>query len=230
MVLVASQEVQATLTFVNSRGALGSTADTVDWSALGADFSTPSGPFAISSLSGHLVNVSFPTPGLAQRWTQGPGSTLYNGNFATGDALLWSGGAGGPLSIDFGSGVSAAGLQIQTDEYVPFTATLEAFGSGNILLNTFTFNGNSTTLGNNSAIFAGVQSTAQDIVRLRYSVTGTQFPEFFAVNQLSILPPIPEPATGLTGLACLFVIARSRFRAPRRRGVSNSTDRDAGEI
>jgi len=75
---------------------------------------------------------------------QSPPGCAYDGwfgNFAPGDNLLWTatplGAGAGPITLGFSSAVSGAGLQVQTDIYMAFTATIDAY-DGATLLGSFT--------------------------------------------------------------------------------------------
>jgi hypothetical protein len=101
---VGVPQVAAGFQLVTSRSALGGT-DSVDWGSLHLPTLTPiSNPFNISSGGGVNVTVSEQQPGNFYSSYQGNGS---QGNFAPGDALLYTGNqfgsAGGPIILDFGS-------------------------------------------------------------------------------------------------------------------------------
>lgn len=204
----ASIETHAALVPIAARSALGMNADSVDWLALGPEFATPSNPFAITSADGLNLTVSKASAGPFERVDEGGFGWL--GNFTVGDALLWASLTPGPLTIDFGTGVLGAGLQIQNDALGAFTATVEAFDASNVSLGAFSFNGNSTQAEDGSAIFVGVLGTTADVRRITFDVSGSSS---FAVNRVSIAAAVPEPGTALgAGMACLFLIG-SRRRA-----------------
>ena len=73
-----------------------------------------------------------------QRRDQGNG---WSGNFALGDALLWTQGLVGPMVIEFDQPVVGAGAQIQVNAIGAFTATLNVYGTSNTLIDSFTVNG-----------------------------------------------------------------------------------------
>jgi hypothetical protein len=186
------------ITFVTDRSALGAD-DSVDWSSLGADYTSVPAPFSVTSANGLDVTVNIPD-NLVERRTQGSG---WAGNFATGDALLWTKGGPGPLSLAFYSPVSGVGTQIQSNASGSFTAIIEAFNSSNISLGSFSLNGNGSSNGDNSAIFIGLLNTSNNIAKVTFNISGSSLPDF-AINQLSLKTstPIPTPALlpGLIGM------------------------------
>jgi hypothetical protein len=158
--------------------------------------------------------VSKEGAGPLERRDQGTG---WFGNFAAGDALLWTNQTNGFLRIAFSSAVEGVGAQIQRDEFGAFTATLRVF-NGATLLNTFTLNGNGTFDGDNSAIFLGAQGAS--ITAIEYETTlGDQQTNDLAINRLSIragTTVVPEPSTYAlmaTGLVALVGVARRRRTA-----------------
>lgn len=202
--LALASVADAALTPVATRPGLGSVLDFVSWSSLGAEFTTPANPFSISSVGGLSLTVGKTSAGTFERVDEG--GFGWTGNFALGDALLWTSLTSGPINIDFGTSVFGAGFQIQNDSLGAFQATLEAFDFSNASLGSFTFNGTSTQAQDNSAIFAGVLSTSSDVRRLSVNVTGSSS---FAINQVTIAA-IPEPGTALFGMACFATLAMRR--------------------
>jgi hypothetical protein len=142
-----------------------------DWGILGPHGTTVSNP---ANDPGNKIIIS-QASGSFQRVDQG---TDWGGNFADGAHLLWTGGSGGPLTIQgkdkgSGQGVSALGAQIQADSFGAFTAHLEAFdGLGNSL-GSVTESGVSSDAGDNSAIFIGVKSTSFNIQKVTFSIDGS---------------------------------------------------------
>jgi hypothetical protein len=186
------------ITFVTDRSALGAD-DSVDWSSLGADKTSVPTPLSVTSANGLDVTVNIPGS-IVERRTQG---ASWAGNFAMGDALLWTKSNPGPLSFAFYNPVSGVGTQIQHNAHSFFTATIEAFNSSNISLGSFSLNGNGSRSGDNSAIFIGLLNTSNDIAKVTFNVSGSRFSDF-AINQLSLKTstPIPTPALlpGLIGM------------------------------
>jgi hypothetical protein len=192
-----TSEAQA-ITFVTNRSALGAD-DSIDWSSLGANFTSVSTPFSVTSANGLDVTVNIPD-NLVERRTQGTG---WAGDFTTGDALLWTKNGPGPLSLAFYSPVSGVGTQIHSNAGGTFTAIIEAFNSSNISLGSFSLDGRTSGNGDNSAIFLGLLDTSNNIAKVTFNISGSSSPDF-AINQLSLKTstPVPTPALlpGLIGM------------------------------
>src|SRR4029077_17444291 len=120
-------------------------------------------------------------------------SGTFNGNFAPGDIVVVT---NTPLTINFNSPVQTMGTQIQDNGIGDhFTAEILAF-NGNTLLGTFTENGFSGDVGDNSNIFLGVQDTTTDITSVTYlTFTANPFTlQDVAINQMSL--SVPGPTIG----------------------------------
>ena len=211
-------QAEASTMLVTSRSGVGGLngTDYVDW---GASANIPNGthqssPFTATSNGGVTISVS-EAGGPFQGLTQGNG---WNGNFANGDHLLYTGTSygsqGGPVELmSFSSGaVSAAGAQIQADYYGSYTAEITAYDSLGNILGQYTENGVANGNGDNSAIFLGIQSSSAKITAIEFSLTAdVGSTSDFAINQFDFTPgvasPVPEPATitmlgiGIVGLA-----------------------------
>ena len=166
-------------TLVTDRASLGGI-DFVDWSGFGPDFTTVPSGSTINSNMGLTVTVSMPS-GDFERRDQGTG---WGGNFAPGDPLLWTANNPGPMEIAFATPVAAAGAQIQRDSFGTFTAEIQVFDASDMMIASFSVPGDSTSDGDNSAIFLGVQDTSATIARIEYNVDSTSAD--FAINQLDI--------------------------------------------
>jgi hypothetical protein len=218
---------------INSRAALGGD-DFIDWGTLGPPGTSLGVTFMVTSNGGLGATVSSTaTPFGASRRNQGPMD--WNGSFALGDELLFSGFSGvgtarPTVTIQFSTPVAGAGAQIE-DAFLtgvsPYIAGLQVFGSANTLLASFTETGISTEgSANNSAIFLGVLNDAANIDHITYRISeATNALVGFALNQLDIVTtprttPVPEPGIFLllvTSLAGIGVLHGAASFASRRR-------------
>ena len=191
--------------------------DFIDWGSLGFD-GTPVG--SLAAISTHLgldADVSL-VAGVLTRQNQG---TSWFGNFAPGAKLLSAGRVTpkGPISINFATGLSAIGAQIETRAYSPpdFDGVIAVYDEFDMLLETHTRSGVSVDFADDSAIFLGVARSTADIFRVDFNI-GVPLLEF-SINQVDLiagvaLPTVPEPsglpllALGLLGA----VLRRCRLR------------------
>jgi hypothetical protein len=210
--LLLAQAAHAQVTFVATRAEIAAQ-DTLDWAVLGVAGTTVSQPFEVwtTDLS-RQVEVAKATPGVFTRLDQdGPSTHLaWDGNFLPAEALLYTSGTAGPLSLTFDSPVQAVGLQIQkADQANPdFLACIEAYDPLGISLGRFDLTGYSNDAADGSALFLGVRSGSMNILRIEVAEC---WGEAFAVNQVSI--HVPEPAGGLlTGLFALALATVARYR------------------
>lgn len=213
LVLCTATVASATPSLVTSRGTLAGD-DFFDWGQLGGAFTSPANPSGILSNSGTVTGTISDSSGAMERRDQSTGG--WNGNFAPGDRLIWNQ-SGGLLTIDFGTSVAAVGAQIQRNNFGGFLGSITAFDSSLTQIATFSANGNSTSSGDNSAIFLGIATTLGDSLISRVVFNVDNAAVSFSINQLDIVKatpqPVPEPGTlaifGL-GLAGLCVARRRR--------------------
>jgi hypothetical protein len=147
-------------------------------------------------------------------------------NFANGDYVLFGGidvtgfgpnasfptdGNGGPFTITFDKPVFGAGTQIAVDDRFTFDAFVSAYDINDNLLGTFSAQGTSSLLLDNSALFLGVRSDEANISRLVFS---SSFPEQgLAINKVSIIG-VPEPTYTLAIL--IFGVSGGVLRLRQR--------------
>jgi len=204
---------EASLILVTDRAALVGD-DYVDWEALGPPTYSPpvSSPFTITSASGGVALEGSNPSGDFVRLDQGTG---WNGNFAPGDALLFTNFTGGPMIFDFSGPVAGAGTQVQQSYYGEFVATVSVFDVADTLLGSFSLAGLSDSAGDNSAIFLGVLSDALDIGRIEYAVSPQDVNNMgFTINRMDLVTQVPEPSSLLLlslGLAGAGMLGR-KFR------------------
>jgi hypothetical protein len=199
---------------VTDRASLGGN-DFVDWAVLGPSYTVVTSPFSIASNSGReMCTVSNPTDDF-ERLEQDNG---WWGNFALGDAVLWTHFTVGPMIIEFDHPVIAAGAQIQGAFPGTFTAKLEVYDVSNTLIASFTLPGNSTSASDNSAIFLGVLDTGPTIKRIVYSVDNLT--QDFAINRLALLiqtTSVPSMSRwGMIVFAFLLVVSASVYIRRKR--------------
>jgi hypothetical protein len=216
--LISVSVAQASVSLVTTRGDLAGN-DYIDWSTISFDFGPVFNGSNVSTNNGMTVNVSQEQAVTLQRRVQG---SSWNGNFATGDGLLWTQGPWGPMDFVFDSAIRGAGAQIQSDFYGSFLATISAYDASNNLLGSFNLAGNSTHFSDNSAIFIGIESTSQNIKRVRFGVFHPSSSENFAINQLDLRygdaggggggggSAIPGPAAAVPMLLGLANMLRKR--------------------
>lgn len=230
-IVVIQLPVKAATFLVTERSAFGSN-DQVDWSSLGSPFTPLPNNLTATSQRGLEVGVSIPqttNPLISQplvfQTTSNPGGIRTN--FANGDYVLFAGidvrafsgnapiptdGNGGPISITFDKPVFGAGTQIAVDDRSTFDAFVRAYDRENNLLASFSAQGTSSLLLDNSALFLGFRSDSPNISRLVFS---SSFPQQgLAINSISILA-VPEASFNLAMLA--FGVFSVLCKLPRRK-------------
>ncbi len=216
---------------VGNRTTLAGT-DTLDWGALGAEFTFPTNPSTLLSVNGNTsATVSMNSGSSFYRVDQ---DSEWSGNFGSGDKLLFTNGdsasaGNGPLTVTFSRDVTAAGAQFQTYRTGAFTGTIDALDGSGVLLASLNFSGTSTQTAN-TADFFGISATNGSTFRkLRFNGltvnTGSDDdgnPQNFGINQLdftatSAVNPAPAPPALL--LAVFGVASFGGLGWARRRFV-----------
>jgi len=192
--------------------------DSIDWSQLGAAVTQFGTPQFVNTASGNLAvvgNIDF-SPFV--RVDQGNG---WNGNFASGENLVWTGNAAqngiggeGPFSIVLQNPVESFGFGIETHLSGPFTATVQAYGVNGAPLFADTFSGVSGgALGTGSELFIGMGDTAGGnigSILISTSNAAGGSANDFAINDPSFTYA-PEPGSmALLGSALLGVAGMLR--------------------
>jgi hypothetical protein len=218
--LIPGTKSYAAPSVVTSRAALGGN-DFVNWNGFGASPTVIPNPSNIGSNTG-IINITVSIPsGQFRRLDQGNG---WNGNFASGDHLLYTNDNPGPMVILFDTPVNGAGAQIQAETFGSFTATINVYDASNTLIGSFNLAGNSTNAGNNSAIFLGVKDNSPTIKRIEYTVNTTVGD--LAINQLDLIDPqAPESVPTMTEWGIIIFIVFAGLGAVyslRRRRIAES--------
>lgn len=204
--------------------------DLLDWGQLpGPELGVLITPLAIVSNGGLNAQLTTDT-GQVGKDQQG---NLWNGNFAPGDNLIYTGQflPVAPVVITFGSPVFGVGAQMGFNGGPDFTANMIIFGTMGQVLGTYTAAGFEDSTADNSAVYIGAVDSSAEIASVEFFASNGAGPfgESFAINQISITTssPIPEPssllllASGIAGAAGVLrrgrkkVIRRSGFFAPK---------------
>lgn len=194
--------------------------DTINWSALGGDFTFLPDEFTISTTGGSTVLVFNALAG--DNIIVENGESAF-GNFNPGEILLYTEAA--PITINPDDLISGAGFNIQAGVYGAFTAQVSAYGEGDAFLGSVSIAGLSTETPDGSAVFLGFSSVSTNVDYFKIELTSavdslTQI----AINSVSFggpgggFTPVPEPSTygafAVLGLAGL--VMHRRFTKRRR--------------
>jgi hypothetical protein len=184
----------------------------LDWGVLGPSFASVSNAFTtpVPGIGG--LNITGSQAG-GDFFRVDQSSSDWNGNFGTGESLLWSF-FGGPMTLTFNTAITGFGMQIEADDFGAFTARIEAFDAANVSLGVFSRAGTATANGDDSAIFLGILSDVRDVRSIRLSLTSSAGDiSDFAINSPIIQDtPVPEPTSMvLLGTGIATVVGR-RYR------------------
>ncbi len=190
--------------------------DFIQWSQLGpavTQFGTPQFVFTGDGNLAVVGNIDF-SPFV--RVDQGNG---WNGNFANGENLVWTGNANGlggegPFALVLQTPALSFGFGIETAQTGPFMATVEAYGQNGDPLFSDTFNGVSGgAIGTGSELFVGMGDTAG--ANIGSILISTSSPNGavnnFAINDPGFTYATPEPGSmALLGSALLGAVGMLR--------------------
>ena len=210
--VLAASALQASAGLVTTRAALAAD-DAIDWGQLAGNQATEyAGVSSVTSTLGVIAAASN-SAGSLFRFDENDGA--FTGNFAIGDKLVSTFFTSGPIVVDFTTGLSKIGAQIQANNYGAFTGVITAYDSANSVLESWGFVGDSNGNQDNSAIFIGISRANADIDHVSFSIAGGAD---FAINQVALSrmtdQRVPEPASW--GLAALSLVGLGLSR--RRKG------------
>jgi hypothetical protein len=199
----------------------------------GGEFGSANVNVRQQSSTPYTVGVNSPSSGNAVfQGSSRIDTGVWNGNFAGGDYVYWNNNGSGLLTLSFSTPVSAVGTQLDSLFYhdsatnfgtSPFRGTITAFyGSG--ASSTFSANGLTSALADNSATFYGVSSDSADITSIvfnTFDIPGGNNYFNYAINSVSIrttAQAVPEPfsilGTLFGGAAALKM--RRKFKATNK--------------
>lgn len=220
--LFLAVHAQATVNQVGSPGALGAD-DFYDWSQIRA---VDGGGNAVAQASPIIVTSNLAATGTISDGGNFTGlieGTDWFGNFTIGDNVLYSGDPNNPFAaasaftMIFNSAVAGLGLQITSNFYGAFTASLEVF-NGATSLGVFNVGGTMDGNEDGSAPFLGALSDSVDIDKAVFTLTSNTGAGL-GVNRLLVADTpsrtVPEPGT-LVLLALAFVTLSIGRLRPRR--------------
>ena len=155
--------------------------DFIDWVQFGDEWTVISPELQNNQglSAGGLVKFTIVNPFQLVKLTQGKRDN-WRGNFATGEAALFTNHLPGPISILFDPPVQGVGSQFQINEIperggpsVPFNATLTVFDSNGLQLKTSTRKGRSDGASDGSAVLVQLFDESPLIKRAEFKVRGT---------------------------------------------------------
>ena len=191
--------------------------DTINWSQLGGG--PMSNGVSVTSTGGVAATVVGALSGLYV----GQQGINWFGSFGFGDYIMDTGsnisGTYGPMTISFASPLSAFATQMEVDAYGPYSGKLAAYNASDVQLALYSFSGNANSNGDNSAATIGVADLSgpgiSKIIISDDATTGSA--ANFAINQVSLSAPLPEPAsTTVIGMGGLLLLRRRRMLMPGR--------------
>jgi hypothetical protein len=209
---------------------------------LGGEFGPTAPNTANVRQQSSTVGLDSPPGGNATYRQDGSDTGAWNGNFAGGDYVFWNNRGNGKLTLSFATPVSAVGTQLDSSFYSNYsgsTGRVEDFigtitaNYGNGLSKTFSANGRTSALADNSARFFGVSSDSADITSVVFntfdipttaidSTTGLPLGDGYfnyAINRVSIrTTAVPEPFSILGTLfgSAAALKMRKRFKATNK--------------
>ncbi len=198
-------QASATLTFFNSRVALGAT-DLIDWNQIGPDLTTVPGSY-----------LGLTNNGVQFLATVGPDAYLlheagsWNGTFTPGDAVLFSGYEPGSIVIRFANSQSSVGADLSSNLYGDYTGTISVYNNIDQFLGSYNVDSNMHGGSDSTAPFLGVFSDTNDIGSVVFTTTNDSVG--LAITNVSTGPcnPVPEPASiAVLGLGVVSVLRRRR--------------------
>jgi hypothetical protein len=221
VLLFAGAQAQAATIQVGSAGALGAN-DFFDWGQVRV---LDGGGNAVAQASPQNVTSNLARTGSISDGGDFTGlveGTDWFGNFTVGNNVLYTGDANNPFAaassftMNFNSAVAGLGLQITSNFYGAFTASLEVF-NGATSLGIFNVAGVMDGNEDGTAPFLGALSNAVDINRAVFTLTSNTGAGLGVNRLLTTDTPfrgndvVPEPATlGLVGMGVLAAIRRRR--------------------
>jgi hypothetical protein len=190
LVLFTTAAWSDSLVLVSSQAAQGAN-DALHWSQLGPDGTILAASFTAKSASGLTVTANLAAPNAVASVVCAATPCSWTGTgFTAGDTVIWTSdaanGGSGPLTLNFGSGVSGVGAVVQADGPGQFTVQIQAF-NGSTSLGTFT----ATSNAQGDAVYIGVlDQTGANITSVEFSLTScTGTCTDFAVDTPSLNVP-----------------------------------------